>query len=184
MKSINERSIPPRPSFFLNPYFSNQIQSRTKSSTVIKKLNVIKTKSPRIMCIGVEKRHDECGHVQTYEFHSRCTNALQTNRICPNSECVFIKEAVYEPSLCPECYGKAEKKLRDGADSEFEDFTVYADKVKRELENPLMDSSLRNAMQLLLIETDRLRDTSREARKRALAEFRASQGVNELFVPE
>lgn len=132
------------------------------------------------MCFGVEKMHDECGHVQTYDFHARCTNALRTNRNCPNSEWVFMREAIYEPSLCLDCCEKAEKKLRDEANAEFQDFTEYADKVKRELENPLMDSSLWNALQLLLIETDRLRDASRESRKRELAEFRASQGIKNV----
>lgn len=176
--------------FFLtssNLYFAHQFRTSNnhppsidESKTPLKK-QASTSLGYTIMCVALEQRHFQCGHLKKVIITTQCDNALRSGKTCRKSQCVLLEGETVSLPLCVICYRKTEKVICDEADEAIRRVTECADNFQRLLNDPDSTSSAQyqtgdlavNAAEL----THGVLDRIRRERQFKLSEFRKSQGV-------
>lgn len=129
------------------------------------------------MCLALEAKHIQCGHLDGFSIVSLCASARRMDSPCDKSQC-SIKTEISPPPLCASCYRRTEKEICDKADEARRDITHYLDNIKRELrENRNLDSLERRLLRALRDDAVNMQNENRAERALTLTEFRESQGV-------
>lgn len=129
------------------------------------------------MCVGVERRHRQCGHLKSFVIRIRCANAERTGDDCRKSQCSLVEGETDFLPLCLVCYRKEEKEMCEMADEVINETTELISRIKEQLENPDLNLTERGRLTNLLTRNENLQVENRRARALALSHFRNSQGV-------
>lgn len=130
------------------------------------------------MCHGLEKRHFQCGHWNTFVITARCTNAIETGIDCLVHQCSFLEGEIVKSPLCVKCYRKTEEEICDHADDALVMIKESCENAKNELKNnPNLSDLDRELLQEEIDDAPKQAAYNRQERAGILKEFRKSQGV-------
>ena len=131
------------------------------------------------MCVGINRKHFECGHIKDFKVISECPFGVTSVGACRHN----IQEVVYTsdiltPSLCRPCYILQEEFIYGMYQGEIDVLRQQIESVHKLMRTvPDMEERMLRALE---IDLARYEDTLQEAisdRRGMLAKFRRSQGV-------
>ncbi|MCJ1424937.1 hypothetical protein MMC29_002825 [Sticta canariensis] len=129
------------------------------------------------MCIGLEKRHVQCGHLRSFTIKVACVYATETGIKCSKQQCPLVEGEIVSPPLCVICYRKTEKVICDEADEQRDQIKMRIESVQQELQDPDLTPYERYMAQIQLNDEMVLQTANRRERGLMLSDFRKSQGV-------